>query len=54
MVLRRPRLFFHVEKRIQVSDTDSLITRGGVHLLTGHAGKGQQFDWMVVVGLEEV
>lgn len=42
-----------VEKRIQISDNDSLITRSGVHLLTGHAGKGQQFDWMVVVGLEE-
>lgn len=48
MVLRRPRLFFYVEKRIQVGDADSLITRGGLHLLTGHAGKGQQFDRMVV------
>lgn len=42
-----------VEARIQISDNDSLITRSGVHLLTGHAGKGQQFDWMLVVGLEE-
>ena len=42
-----------VEKRIQIGDTDSLITQGGVHLLTGHAGKGQQFDWMIIVGLEE-
>ncbi|MHA4893043.1 3'-5' exonuclease, partial [Enterococcus faecium] len=25
----------------------------GVHLLTGHVGKGQQFDWVVIVGLEE-
>lgn len=40
-------------RRIQIGDNDSLITRAGVHLLTGHAGKGQQFDWMVVVGLEE-
>lgn len=39
--------------RIQIGDNDSLITRAGVHLLTGHAGKGQQFDWMVVIGLEE-
>lgn len=25
----------------------------GVHVLTGHKGKGQEFDWVVVVGLEE-
>ncbi|MGI8408172.1 MAG: UvrD-helicase domain-containing protein, partial [Actinomycetota bacterium] len=25
----------------------------GLHLLTGHGGKGQQFDWVFVVGLEE-
>ena len=42
-----------IQKRIQIGDNESLITRSGVHLLTGHAGKGQQFDWMVVVGLEE-
>ena len=42
-----------IQKRIQIGDNDSLVTRTGVHLLSGHAGKGQQFDWMVVVGLEE-
>lgn len=42
-----------IQGRIQIGDNESLITRSGVHLLTGHAGKGQQFDWMVVVGLEE-
>ena len=42
-----------IRRRIQIGDNESLITRAGVHLLTGHAGKGQQFDWMVVVGLEE-
>ena len=42
-----------IQKRIQIGNNDSLITRAGVHLLTGHAGKGQQFDWMVVIGLEE-
>lgn len=42
-----------IRRRIQIGDNESLITRSGVHLLTGHAGKGQQFDWMVVVGLEE-
>lgn len=25
----------------------------GLHLLTGHRGKGQEFDWVFVVGLEE-
>lgn len=25
----------------------------GVHLLTGHLGKGQEFDWVVVIGLEQ-
>lgn len=42
-----------IKERIQIGDTDSLITRSGVHLLTGHAGKGQQFDWMIIAGLEE-
>jgi DNA helicase-2/ATP-dependent DNA helicase PcrA len=25
----------------------------GLHLLTGHVGKGQEFDWVVVLGLED-
>jgi DNA helicase-2/ATP-dependent DNA helicase PcrA len=25
----------------------------GVHLLTAHSGKGQQFDWVVALGVEE-
>lgn len=25
----------------------------GVHILTGHKGKGQEFDWVLVVGLED-
>lgn len=25
----------------------------GIHLLTAHSGKGQQFDWVVALGLEE-
>ena len=25
----------------------------GVHLLTGHLGKGQEFDWVVVLGMED-
>lgn len=42
-----------IQNHIREDETESLATRPGVHLLTGHAGKGQQFDWMVVVGLEE-
>ena len=25
----------------------------GLHILTGHRGKGQEFDWVIVVGLED-
>ena len=25
----------------------------GFHVLSGHVGKGQEFDWVVVLGLEE-
>ncbi|MDR5700723.1 ATP-dependent helicase [Agromyces aerolatus] len=42
-----------IRARIQVGDETTLITAPGVHLLTGHVGKGQQFDWVVIVGLEE-
>lgn len=42
-----------VSKRIRVGDDSTLLTKPGVHLLSGHAGKGQQFDWVVVIGLEE-
>lgn len=43
----------NIHNRIRGDETESLATRPGIHLLTGHAGKGQQFDWMVIVGLEE-
>lgn len=42
-----------IRGRIRVGDDSTLLNLPGVHLLTGHAGKGQQFDWIVVVGLEE-
>lgn len=42
-----------IRGRIKVGDDSTLLNLPGVHLLTGHAGKGQQFDWIVVVGLEE-
>jgi DNA helicase-2/ATP-dependent DNA helicase PcrA len=32
---------------------DDATVGPGVHLLNAHTGKGQQFDWVVVVGLEE-
>lgn len=42
-----------ISKRMRVGDNSTLLTKPGVHLLSGHAGKGQQFDWVVVIGLEE-
>lgn len=39
-------------RSIQVSDP-KLTVGPGVHLLNAHTGKGQQFDWVFVVGLEE-
>lgn len=42
-----------VKSRIRVGDESTLLSVRGVHLLTGHVGKGQQFDWVLVVGAEE-
>lgn len=42
-----------VRSRIRVGDAATLLNVEGVHLLTGHVGKGQQFDWVIVVGLEQ-
>src|SRR6218665_594208 len=39
-------------ERIRDHQTLSPITPG-VHVLNAHVGKGQQFDWVVVMGLEE-
>lgn len=33
-------------------DPDAAVSPG-VHLLSGHVGKGQEFDWVVVLGLED-
>lgn len=43
-----------VIRKIQ-SDTsgDTVSSAPGIHCLTGHAGKGQQFDWVFIPGLEE-
>lgn len=37
---------------IRVSDLKQAVGPG-VHLLNAHTGKGQQFDWVFVIGLEE-
>lgn len=42
-----------IKSRIRVGDESTLLNVPGVHLLTGHAGKGQQFDWVLVVGAED-
>ncbi len=42
-----------VRARIRVGDETTLLNIPGVHLLTGHIGKGQQFDWVLIVGAED-
>jgi DNA helicase-2/ATP-dependent DNA helicase PcrA len=39
--------------RVHAAHSTKLLDAAGIHLLSGHVGKGQQFDWVVVVGLEE-
>lgn len=42
-----------IRSRIRVGDEFTLVTMPGIHLLTGHTGKGQQFDWVMIVGAED-
>lgn len=42
-----------IRKRIKVGDQTTLLSAPGAHLLTGHVGKGQQFDWVWIVGVEQ-
>jgi len=42
-----------IRSRIKVGDGETLVTKPGVHVLSGHAGKGQQFDWALVIGVED-
>lgn len=42
-----------IRVRIKVGNDDTLVTKPGVHVLNGHAGKGQQFDWVMIVGAED-
>lgn len=42
-----------IRNRIGVGGQETLLTAAGLHLLSGHVGKGQQFDWVVAVGVED-
>jgi DNA helicase-2/ATP-dependent DNA helicase PcrA len=42
-----------IRSRIKIGDASTLLSTPGVHLLTAHVGKGQQFDWVIALGLEE-
>ena len=42
-----------IRARILVGNDSTLLSAPGIHLLSGHVGKGQQFDWVVVVGAED-
>lgn len=37
----------------RLRDTTTSAITAGAHVLNAHVGKGQQFDWVVVMGLEE-
>lgn len=42
-----------IASRIRIGQQNTLLDASGVHLLSGHVGKGQQFDWVVIVGAED-
>ena len=42
-----------IRARIRVGDETTLLNIPGVHLLNAHVGKGQQFDWVLIVGAED-
>lgn len=42
-----------IRSRIQIGDNATLVTKPGVHMLNAHVGKGQQFDWAMILGAEE-
>lgn len=41
------------ESICEMRSDESFTTRKGIHCLTGHTGKGQQFDWVFIVGLDD-
>jgi DNA helicase II / ATP-dependent DNA helicase PcrA len=42
-----------IASRIKTAGAVQILEAPGIHLLSGHVGKGQQFDWVFVVGLED-
>jgi DNA helicase-2/ATP-dependent DNA helicase PcrA len=40
-------------KACRVSPTSDAPVAPGLHLLTAHKGKGQEFDWVIILGLED-
>lgn len=42
-----------ISSRIRTDGAEELTSAPGIHLLNGHVGKGQQFDWVFVLGVEE-
>lgn len=42
-----------ISQRLKVGNEVDLANGPGIHLLNGHIGKGQQFDWVFIVGFEE-
>ena len=42
-----------IRDRVKIGDETTLLSAPGLHLLSGHIGKGQQFDWVVVIGAED-
>lgn len=52
-LLRNDHAPEQIRARIRIGDEGALLNVPGVHLLTGHIGKGQQFDWVLIVGAED-
>ncbi len=42
-----------IRSRIRIGNQTTLLIAPGIHILSGHVGKGQQFDWVVIVGFEQ-
>ncbi|GMA85877.1 hypothetical protein GCM10025868_11270 [Angustibacter aerolatus] len=42
-----------IRDRIKIGDQETLLNSPGLHLLSSHLGKGQQFDWVLIVGAED-